>query len=72
MAPQSRFLDSLERVSRKGSPRWRSHDGDRYFEWDAVHGEVEVYNKRGRHIGVADRDTGVFFKEAVKRRRIDV
>jgi putative cytotoxic protein len=45
----------------------------RIYEYDGEHGgELEVYNKRGRHIGVADVYTGDFIKAAVRGRSIDV
>ena len=40
--------------------------------WDSLHGEVEVYNRRGRHVGTKDATTGVWIKNAVRGRRIDV
>jgi hypothetical protein len=68
----SRFLEQQVRVPRQGEARWRSHDGERLYTWDRVHGEVEVYNKRGRHLGVVDPQTGVLIKPAHKGRTIDV
>jgi hypothetical protein len=38
--------------------------------WDSLHGEVEVFNKRGRHLGVVDPISGEFLKPAVKGRKI--
>jgi hypothetical protein len=72
MASKSRFLDRMERLSRSGGQRWRSPDGDRYYEWDPFHREIEVYDRRGYHLGAADPDTGVVFKPAKPGRRIDV
>ena len=70
--PNSGFVDELESL---GAPcrrrRYRSRDGRRYYEWDSQHGEFEVYNKRGQHLGVQDVN-GVFIKEAEKGRKIDV
>lgn len=37
--------------------RWRTADGD-ILEWDYQHGRVEKYNKRGKHQGEFDPDTG--------------
>ena len=42
------------------------------FEWDELHGEIEVYNKRGRHLGALDAVTGSLIKPAVRGRSIDV
>lgn len=43
---------------------------ERYYTWDSLHGEVEVFNKRGRHLGVICPVTGEFIKPAVKGRKI--
>jgi RHS repeat-associated protein len=39
-----------ERVPNKGRARWRTKDGD-ILEWDYQHGEVEIYNRNGKHKG---------------------
>jgi hypothetical protein len=62
----------MERVKRRGEQRWRSPDRERYYTWDALHQEVEVWNKRGRHLGALDPVTGVLIKPAREGRRIDV
>ena len=53
----------------KGRKRWRSADGGKYYEWDATHGEIEVYNRRGRHLGVLNAH-GLLIKDAVPGRTI--
>ncbi len=59
-----------ERIRPKGGrPRWRLPDGD-IGEWDGQHGEVEVYNPRGKHKGVWDPD-GKQKKPPVSGRTID-
>lgn len=70
--PKPCFLDNcfpLGAVNRV--KRWRDSNGDRFYTWDSLHGEVEVFNKRGKHLGVMDPQ-GNFIKEAVKGRKIDV
>lgn len=70
--PKPSFLDeciSLGAIN--GKKRWRSKDSSRLYTWDSLHGEIEVYNKRGRHLGVLNPD-GDFIKDAVKGRKIDV
>lgn len=57
---------------KNGNKLWRSLDGDRYYTWDSLHGEIEVFNRRGRHLGAADPATGRVIKPAVKGRSIDV
>ena len=50
--------------------RWKDKKGNIY-EWDYQHGTVEKYNKRGRHLGEFDSDTGAMTKEPVKGRKVD-
>lgn len=67
------YLDlNCLKVIRKGTPRWTSQDGQRLFEWDHTHGHIEVYNSRGRHIGVIEPETGNEISGAVRGRSIDV
>jgi hypothetical protein len=51
---------------------WRSQDRERYYTWDALHGEIEAFDKRGMHPGVVDTITGVALKPAIKGRKINV
>ncbi len=44
----------------------------RFFEWDHTHGDVEVYDGRGRHLGSADPNTGTMTKPAVPGRSITI
>jgi hypothetical protein len=70
--PESSYLDDCEpNGAFGGEKRWRSKDGKRLFTWDSLHGEIEVFNKRGKHLGALDVN-GVFIKEAKKGRTIDV
>lgn len=66
------FLDHQTRVPNRIPPRWRSHSGDRLYEYDQLHGNIEGYNRRGKHVGVFDVETGARIAEAVKGRTIDV
>jgi Cytotoxic len=69
--PRTRFVESLDPLGAPhGRKRWRGAKG-RLYEWDALHGEFEVYNKSGSHIGVADED-GKMIKDAVQGRKIHV
>jgi hypothetical protein len=45
---------------------------DLLYTWDPLHGEIEVFTVRGRHVGVIDPLTGQQIKPAKKRRRIRV
>jgi hypothetical protein len=68
--PSNEFVDSLQRVKRKGEIRWRDEEGN-FYTWDPLHGEFEVFNSRGRHLGVLSPD-GKWTKPAVRGRKIDV
>ena len=71
--PSPCFLDGMDDLGFiNGSRLWRSPCGRRLYCWDSLHGEIEVYNKRGKHIGVVHAVTGGWVKDAVKGRRIDV
>ncbi|CAF1250843.1 unnamed protein product [Rotaria sp. Silwood1] len=50
----------------------RNKKGDQFYQWDYTHGDIEVYNKRGEHLGCIDGKTGDWTKPAVKGRTIDV
>jgi hypothetical protein len=71
--PTPCFLNEMEDLGAYGGrKRWRSRDRKELYEWDSTHGEVEVYNLRGRHLGVADPVTGELIKPARRGQRIDV
>jgi putative cytotoxic protein len=71
--PEPSIFDDFEPIGAvKGVKRWRSDDGRRLYTWDALHGEVEVFNRRGKHLGVMDPETGEWIKDAVPGRSIDV
>ncbi|MFA6312779.1 MAG: colicin E3/pyocin S6 family cytotoxin [Sterolibacterium sp.] len=50
---------------------WRNASGNQFYTWDALHGEVEVFNKRGRHLGVMNPE-GEFVKPAIRGRQLNV
>ncbi|SDD45032.1 Cytotoxic [Algoriphagus faecimaris] len=59
------------RVKPKGGrARWRTKDGD-ILEWDSQHGDVEVYDKNGKHKGSARPTDPNIYKPQVKGRKID-
>lgn len=71
--PKPSFLDGCDYLGAfNGERRWRSKDGKRVFTWDSLHGEIEVFNKRGRHLGALDALNGNKTKSAVPGRTIDV
>ena len=68
--PRPSFIDSPEKFRVSGNTQiYRSND--KYYTWDGLHGEIEVFNKRGYHIMVLD-PYGNKIKDAVRGRRIDV
>ena len=70
--PKPCFLDDCIQLGAvHGIKRWRSQDSKRLYTWDSLHGEIEVFNKRGKHLGVLDPE-GNHKKEAVKGRTIYV
>lgn len=70
--PKPSFLDTCIPIKTvKGQKRWKSKDSKRIFTWDSLHGEIEVYNPRGRHLGVLN-PKGELIKSAIKGRKIDV
>lgn len=50
--------------------RWKTPKGI-IFEWDSQHGTVEMYDKRGRHLGEFDPDTGQQTKPANNKRSVE-
>ena len=71
--PRPSFLDLCEPLGAfDGERRWLSRNGKRLYTWDSLHGEIEVYDARGWHLGAADALTGLLLKPSRKGRRIDV
>lgn len=40
----------------------------RFYSWDNLHNEIEVFDRLGKHLGVMDPTTGEMIKSAVKGR----
>jgi hypothetical protein len=55
-----------------GRKVWKSQDNKRLYTWDELHGEIEVFNSRGRHLGSADSISGEIIKEPVRGRKLNV
>ena len=72
--PRPSFLDTCTYLGFiYGERRWRSIEDDVIYTWDALHGEIEGYDGRGRHIvGAMDAMTGEPTKPARRGRRIRV
>lgn len=55
-----------------GEKRWYSYKGRRIYTWDRLHGEVEVFNRLGHHLGAIDNKSQEKLKPADPTRRIRV
>ena len=70
--PKPSFLDNCKKLGFiNGQRRWQNKKGDRLYTWDGLHGEIEVFDKNGQHLGVLDA-RGNLIKGAVRGRRINV
>lgn len=70
--PKPSFLDECVSIGAVNKQkRWTSKDKTKIYTWDSLHGEIEVFNRRGKHLGVLNSD-GEFIKDAVKGRSINV
>ena len=68
-----RAFPGAERVKPKsGRHRWIDAASGYIYEWDYQHGRVERYDRRGRHLGEFDPDTGAMTKPADPRQTIEV
>lgn len=71
--PNPCYLDDMDDLGfENGNRLWRSQCKRQYFTWDSRHGEIEVFNRRGEHLGALDAVTGEFIKDAVEGRSINV
>lgn len=71
--PKPCILDEFQYLGfRNGQQVWSSDRGQRLYTWDSLHGEVEVFNGRGKHLGVRHAVDGDWIKDAVPGRSIDV
>jgi hypothetical protein len=67
-----RFVDGLRRARpRSRRKRWLGQNGQIYEE-DTQHGELEKYNRRGKHEGSVNPDSREIMKDPVRGRYIDV
>lgn len=70
--PKPSFLDRCVYLGYiYGERRWRDIDGQLYT-WDARHGELEVFDSRGKHLGAAEPLNGTMIKPTRKGRKISV
>jgi hypothetical protein len=69
--PSPCFIDSFEFYKVIGG-RKVYRNNDFYYSWDELHGEIEVFDKRGYHLGALHATSGEKIKRAVKGRRLNV
>jgi hypothetical protein len=71
--PKPCYLDNFKVWRTVGGQKvWRNDNGSRFYTWDALHGEIEVFTVRGHHLGALDAVSGELTKQAVKGRKLDV
>jgi hypothetical protein len=71
--PKPSILDDYEYFGYvAGDRRWRDAENKHLYTWDSLHGEVEVFTRRGKHLGALDPVTGKYVKDAVRGRTIGV
>ncbi|MCA0316407.1 MAG: hypothetical protein LCH63_21480 [Candidatus Melainabacteria bacterium] len=58
--------------ARDGEKRWRNPEGTRIYAWDSLHGEIEVWNNRGVHLGALNPITGALKKQPDPRKTLNV
>ncbi|WLS78994.1 colicin E3/pyocin S6 family cytotoxin [Erwinia pyri] len=69
--PVPSILDGLLVAGIEGGRKvYKDNIENLYYTWDSMHGEIEVFNKRGMHLGVVDPVTGIIIKPAVRGRKI--
>jgi hypothetical protein len=69
--PSAKWAPPKTRMKGGGlRPRWKDGSGTIY-EWDFQHGALEKYNKRGKHLGEFDYNSGAQTKPADPTRRIE-
>ena len=62
--PKPSFLDGCEYLGYyEGNRVWRDRKGSLYT-WDWLHGEIEMFDRRGEHLAVLDPITGHRIKPA--------
>jgi hypothetical protein len=67
----STFLLEQKKIQWRGEARWQSEDGSRYYKWDFLHGEIEVYDRLDRHIAVLNADGSLSEKKPVAGRKMN-
>ena len=69
---QGKFWKGLKNFRQNIKTNGLGGSAKRFFQWDYTHGDVEVYNGQGQHLGSADPETGTMTKPAVPGRRLSL
>jgi len=71
--PKPCYLDKFEVVKVVGKRKIHADPKrTRYYTWDGMHGEIEVFDRNGFHLAALNAITGIFKKPAVKGRKINL
>jgi len=65
---QGKFWKGLKSFRQNIKTNGLNGSEKRFYQWDYTHGDVEVYNGRGQHLGSADPETGAMTKPPVPGR----
>nr|WP_309225145.1 colicin E3/pyocin S6 family cytotoxin [Salinispora sp. H7-4] len=65
--PDARRVKPRTSVQGGGGTRALWEDKKFIYEWDSQHGEVEKYNKKGKHLGAFDPSTGEMMTDSKGR-----
>ncbi|MCL2087465.1 MAG: colicin E3/pyocin S6 family cytotoxin [Oscillospiraceae bacterium] len=69
--PKPCFLDTMVKAFVDGDTQVYKMN-DKFYTWDGLHGEIEVFNKRGCQIMIYDANGNLKNKPFKKGRKIDV
>lgn len=70
--PKPSIVDKFEVAFVEGNRKYYFDPAEkRYYSWDSLHGEFEVFDRRGYHLGSACPATGFLLKPPVRGRRIN-
>ena len=67
--PKPCYIDRYKFYKVIGNRKVYKGDG-RYYSWDELHGEIEVFDSHGYHLGALDAITGEKIKDAKRGRRL--
>ena len=70
--PRPSIVDSFKKHKVEGGRQYYFDPNEqRYYSWDSLHGEFEVFDKRGYHLGSVCPITGITLKPPVRGRRFN-